>query len=79
MLDAEVLETRVITAQSERVVAARAELDRANSKLTLEMREILSRSQWAQLQQGLQPFVATPATVPGARGAGGRRGGPGNP
>jgi hypothetical protein len=79
MLDAEVLETRVITAQSERVVAARAELDRTNSKLTLEMREILSRSQWAQLQQGLQPFVATPATVPGARGAGGRRGGPGNP
>jgi Spy/CpxP family protein refolding chaperone len=79
MLDAEVLETRVITAQSERVVAARAELDRANSKLTLEMRESLSRSQWAQLQQGLQPFVATPATVPGARGAGGRRGGPGNP
>jgi Spy/CpxP family protein refolding chaperone len=78
MLDAEVLEARVITAQSERVVAARAELERTNSKLTLEMRETLTRSQWAQLQQ-LQPFVATPATVPGARGGGGRRGGPGNP
>jgi hypothetical protein len=44
------------------------------------MREILTRAQWAQLQQeGLQPFVLTPATVPGARGAGARRGGPGNP
>jgi Spy/CpxP family protein refolding chaperone len=79
MLDAEVLEARVITAQSERVVTARAELERTNSKLTLEMREILTRAQWAQLQQeGLQPFVLTPATVPGTRGAG-RRGGPGNP
>ena len=80
MLDAEVLEARVITAQSERVVQARAELERTNSKLTLEMRETLTRAQWAQLQQeGLQPFVVTPATVPGVRGAGGRRGGPGNP
>jgi len=80
MLDAEVLEARVITAQSERVVAARAELERTNSKLTLEMREILTRAQWAQLQQEkLQPFVLTPATVPGTPGAGARRGGPGNP
>ena len=38
----------------ERVIQARGELERTNSKMTLEMRQNLTRAQWLQLQMEIQ-------------------------
>jgi hypothetical protein len=75
ILEAEKLEpVNVTTAQVERVVLARAQVERVNSVLTLEIREILSRSQWLQLQaetrQPAAPLVVVPGGRSGARGGG---------
>jgi hypothetical protein len=51
MMEAEPLEpAKVVAAQVERVVQARNELERTNSKQTLEIRETLTRDQWLRLQ-----------------------------
>jgi Spy/CpxP family protein refolding chaperone len=51
MMEAETLEpTKTVSAQIERIVQARSELERTNSKVTLEIRETLTRAQWQQLQ-----------------------------
>jgi hypothetical protein len=59
MLEAEPLEsTKTISAQIDRVIQARGEMERNNSGMTLEMRQALSRAQWVQLQaEAPQPFT----------------------
>jgi len=77
MLEAETLEpSKTILAQTEKVILARAEMERTNSKMTLEMRQTLSRAQWIQLQA--QPtaanvIIVTPAGAqPGVNPQAGR-------
>jgi TonB family protein len=50
LLEADPLDRNAVYAQIDRVTQARAELERANSVMTLEMREVLTRAQWLQLQ-----------------------------
>jgi hypothetical protein len=74
MLETEPMESvNVVSNQIERVIQARGEMERTNSKMTLEIRQTLTRAQWVQLQAETQP--ASSATR-GQRGRGGRRGGP---
>ena len=51
MLEAEPMESmKAVTSQIDRVVQSRGEMERTNSKMTLDMRQVLTRSQWIQLQ-----------------------------
>ena len=68
MLETEPIEsTKAVTSQIERVIQSRGEMERTNSKMTLEMRQVLTRSQWVQLQTETQP-VPTPTPVLRGRG-----------
>jgi len=63
MMEAETLEpSKVVSAQIDRVVRARGELEKTNSRVTLEIREILTHAQWLQLQTqpALQNRLRTP-------------------
>jgi Spy/CpxP family protein refolding chaperone len=73
-LDSETIDRAGVTAQITKVVQARAELEKTNALMTLEMREVLTRVQWMQLQVRQSVNVNVGATVPGGRG-GGRGGG----
>ena len=81
LLEAEPLDRNAVLTQTDHVIQARGELERANSAMTLEMRESLTRAQWMQLPQtsvGLN-FTRSPVRVPippGAAGGPGQRGGP---
>jgi 5-hydroxyisourate hydrolase-like protein (transthyretin family) len=58
LLETEPLEsTKTVTAQIDRVIRARGELERTNSTMTMEMRQSLTRSQWIQLQMETQHGV----------------------
>jgi len=86
LLAADTLDHGGIVAQINRVVQARSDMERANSLMTLEMREVLTKAQWTQLQMqpgfggGLYTIrtptgtVIAPAVAPA--GAGARSGGP---
>ena len=83
MLAADPVDHNAVLGQIDRVAQARADLERTNSGMTLEMREVLTAAQWTQLQKlpapGLiyTPFgpVANPREGgPGQRN-GGQRGG----
>jgi TonB family protein len=50
LLAADPLNRNAVLTQVDRVVQARGEVERANAAMTLEMREQLTRAQWAQLQ-----------------------------
>jgi TonB family protein len=50
LLAADPLDRNAVLTQIDRVVQARGEVERANAAMTLEMREHLTRAQWAQLQ-----------------------------
>ena len=78
MLEAEPMEpVKTVSSQIERVVQARAEMERTNSQMTLEIRQNLTRAQWVQLQtETLQPYILT---TPGGRGGGLRSGAPAAP
>jgi Spy/CpxP family protein refolding chaperone len=66
MLDAESLEpSRVISAEIDKVIQARGEMERTYSTMTLEMRQVLTREQWEQLQR-MMPN-ATPLPTPELR------------
>jgi hypothetical protein len=68
MLEAEPLEsTRTVTAQIERVIQARGELERTNSTMTMEMRQSLTRAQWVQLQMETQQAVQIVSPTNGLR------------
>jgi Spy/CpxP family protein refolding chaperone len=72
LLDAEVIDRGSVTTQIQNVVQARGEMEKVNALMTLDMREVLTRPQWTQLQQS----VGAGAGGFGG-GAGGRQGGPG--
>jgi hypothetical protein len=83
LLAAESIDRNAILTQIDRVIQARAEMERENAAMTLEMRESLTRAQWMQLPQPWPAYGATPvfAITPnrgaaeGAGGRGGARGG----
>jgi hypothetical protein len=55
LLETDPLEpAKIISPQIDRVIQARGELERTNSKMTLEMRQSLTRAQWVQLQMETQ-------------------------
>jgi TonB family protein len=49
LLDADAMDRNAVFAQIDRVAQDRSELERANSVMTMEMREVLTRAQWEQL------------------------------
>jgi len=51
LLEAEPVDRNAILTQTDRVIQARSELERVNSAMTLEMREVLTRAQWMQVPQ----------------------------
>ena len=63
LLDADSVDRSAVTIQVNRVIQARGEMERLNAAMTLEMREQLTRAQWAQLQR--------PNGGRGGRGGGG--------
>jgi Spy/CpxP family protein refolding chaperone len=66
MLESETLEpSKTILSQTDRVIQARAEMERTNSKMTLEMRQTLTRAQWVQLQAETAQPVLSIITQPG--------------
>ncbi len=50
LLEAQPLDRNAVLGQIDRVIQARAEVERENSAMTLEMREHLTRDQWMRLQ-----------------------------
>jgi Spy/CpxP family protein refolding chaperone len=77
LLDAEPLDRGSVTTQIYKVVQARGEMEKVNALMTLEMREVLTRAQWTQLQvqQSVNVSVGTAGGLGAGRGAGGRGGG----
>jgi Spy/CpxP family protein refolding chaperone len=62
MLDAEPLEaSAAISAEIDKVIQARGEMEKTTSTMTLEMRQVLTRSQWAQLQTMLPRATPLPS------------------
>ena len=50
LLEADNVDRAAVQSQIDRIIQARGEVERANSTMTLEMREYLTRAQWMQLQ-----------------------------
>jgi TonB family protein len=50
LLEAETVDRNAVLSQIDRVTQARGDMERSNSAMTLEMREVLTRAQWMQLQ-----------------------------
>jgi Spy/CpxP family protein refolding chaperone len=63
LLDADSVDRSAVQLQVNRVIQARSEMERLNAAMTLDMREQLTRAQWAQLQR--------PNGGRGGRGGGG--------
>jgi Spy/CpxP family protein refolding chaperone len=75
LLEAEPIDRNAILTQTDRVIQARGEMERANAAMTLEMREHLTRAQWMQLPQANANIriLQLPAFEGGStRGRGGR-------
>jgi Spy/CpxP family protein refolding chaperone len=72
LLEAEPLDKNAVQTQIDRVIQARGEMERANSAMTLEMREQLTRAQWLQLPR---VGVSYTVTTTGGGGRGQRTGG----
>src|SRR5262245_44929633 len=62
LLNSNQLNEMPLCMQIEHVVQARAELERTNSEMTLEMREYLTRSQWMQLPRSVnvKKYIVAP-------------------
>jgi len=58
LVGAQPLDEARITAQIDRVAQARAELEKANGRMLLAIRKLLTQSQWSKLNQG---FTLAPA------------------
>ena len=63
LLEADPLDRNAVFAQIDRVTQARSELERANSVMTLEMREVLTRAQWMQLQPPQRARVSAAVAI----------------
>jgi Spy/CpxP family protein refolding chaperone len=72
LLDAEPLDRSGVTTQIYKVVQARGEMEKVNALMTLEMREVLTRAQWMQLQVQQSVNVSVGIGVTGGGAAGGR-------
>ena len=72
LLEADAVDRNTAIAQIYRVANARAEMERTNATMTLEMREHLTRAQWTQLQA--QSTATMRINPPAARGGSGARG-----
>jgi hypothetical protein len=75
LLDTEPIDRNAVLTQIDRVVQARSETERASAAMTLEMREHLTRAQWAQLPRTNLMInatggrgVRTAVPAPGGRG-----------
>jgi Spy/CpxP family protein refolding chaperone len=79
LLDGEQLDRASVTAQISKVVLARGDMEKINALMTLEMREVLTRGQWMQLQVQQSVNVSVEATGAGGLGRGGARSGGGGP
>jgi Spy/CpxP family protein refolding chaperone len=66
LLEAESLDRPAVMGQINRVIQARAEMERTNATMTLEMRQQLTRAQWMQLQTRTSAMIQT--GTPGVRG-----------
>ena len=78
MLNANPLDTAKASAQIDKVAQARADLEKANAKMLLGIRGVLSADQWTKLndRRGMRHgFGPGPQTAPSGAGAPGR--GPG--
>ena len=77
LLAADPLERNAVLGQIDRVISARGEMERENAAMTLEMREVLTRAQWAQLPPtGNIRVLELPAGLRGGGGRGQRGGAP---
>jgi TonB family protein len=63
LLEADPLDRNAVFAQIDRVTQARGELERANSVMTMEMREVLTRAQWMQLQPSQRARLSAPLAL----------------
>jgi Spy/CpxP family protein refolding chaperone len=54
LVSAEPLDESKVTAQIDRVAQARAELEKANGRMLLGIRKMLTPDQWSKLQKGAQ-------------------------
>ena len=77
LLGAEPLDRTASIAQIYKVVQARGEMEKTNSLMTFEMREVLTRAQWTQLQAVQPPVIVNPGPAPTIGGLGIRGGGGG--
>lgn len=76
LLEADSVDRNAALAQIYRVANARAEMERTNAAMTLEMREHLTRAQWTQLQaQSNATMRINPPAPRGGLGTGERGGG----
>ena len=87
LLEAEPLDRTASIAQIYKAIQARGEMEKVNGLMTFEMREVLTRAQWTQLQ-AMQPLglslsyirtQAPPTGTQGQRGPGGGGRGAGGP
>jgi Spy/CpxP family protein refolding chaperone len=74
LLAADPVDHNAVMGQIDRVAQARADLERSNSAMTLEMREVLTAAQWTQLQK---PPAVINTPFPAQFPANPREGGPG--
>ena len=74
LLEADPIDRGAFLTQLDRVIQARAEVERTNAAITLEMRDYLTHAQWMQLRPG-QTLKLYGGEAFGARG--GARGGRG--
>jgi len=77
LLEADPLDRTASVAQIYKVVQARGEMEKTNSLMIFEMREILTRAQWTQLQAQQVPNLSLGYTITTAPGGLGVRGGGG--
>ena len=63
LLEADPLDRNAVFAEIDRVTQARSELERANSVMTMEMREVLTRAQWMQLQPSQRARVGANVAI----------------
>lgn len=67
LLEADQIDEAKAVAQSDRVVLARAELEKANSRFLIGIRRILSPEQWRKMEAERRPMPRFPGPPPGAR------------
>jgi Spy/CpxP family protein refolding chaperone len=79
LLDADVIDRASVTTQIQGVVQARGEMEKVNALMTLDMREVLTRAQWTQLQSLQASGAAAPAGRGGRQGGARGPGGAGDP